>query len=782
MKRIAVTIICFLSVLSILPAGVSADVFETIYGLRQAVVIVRDGDEETFARAIEVARKSGAKGILSLPPTMIFGRFPAEVGAADFMGLDVLFATDSEEIDPGLVDLVTLKSARGLLDQDEILSMSRPMTMGPFDDVLLRIPRELQEKTAPKAGSPRQGSPAEIQERGISQNSEFLLGTVLVNLVLPESAGATQSENWTEDEIANVIRDAQLGLSQYQNATHWAPLEFAVNCPTVHRGVPVYMEPIEGSMGTDPFWISEALDYLAEVYDIGFPPDIWAREKAHYFNNVMRNRDANFDGAPDYDWVFTAFVADASVNECWVGGSGYAAYSYLGGPYLVCCYPACGFGTGIDFAHVFIHEMGHTFWALDEYASAGAACTERSGYLNYVNANSYFQGCGAGHSCIMNNAPLTEPLPICQWTMGQIGLADDNNPPNSIPDIYEVYPLVEVTALRGDTTYFGDIVIDLDILQTPVPNENTAFGPGEAIDYAPELIGVDMRINDNPAWEEVPGDWEGRSNWSKGIILQEGLDPGDNTIYFKVKNLVGMVDTGSVDVFFVGIRYYSTTAMAEEENIEIRWQTADEIFGADFEVFREDMTERTPKTRIAVVDGGDLCAGAGTSTGDRNRYCYIDESIMPGHKYMYQVVGSIDVVLNSQPQTFVYESNEMTETAIVPLAGNFVSPTIPNPTDDRGSTFSVDVPRSYYDPSGTTSREIMRAPMAETKTPVIVNIYDVAGRQVRELYNLEVFGGQIITLTWDGINDWGQHVATGVYFMKVTAGESEQVQKVIIIR
>ena len=76
----------------------------------------------------------------------------------------------------------------------------------------------------------------------------------------------------------------------------------------------------------------------------------------------------------------------------------------------------------------------------------------------------------------------------------------------------------------------------------------------------------------------------------------------------------------------------------------------------------------------------------------------------------------------------------------------------------------------------------MRAPMAETKTPVIVNIYDVAGRQVRELYNLEVFGGQIITLTWDGINDWGQHVATGVYFMKVTAGESEQVQKVIIIR
>lgn len=779
MKRIAVTIICFLSLSSVFPAGPSADVFEDLYGLRQAVIIVRDEDHGTYTSALEIARKSGAKGIITLPPTMIFGRFPATAGTADFAGLDVRFVTDAADIDPASIDLVTLKSARGLLEQDRILSMARPMTMEPFDDVLLRVPQESIDRTALKTGSPRQGSPAEIQERGINQNSEFMIGNVLINLVLPESAGATQSENWTDDEIANVIRDAMLGLTQYENATHWVDLEFAVNCPALHRGVPVYMEPIEGGMGTDPFWINEALDYLAESYDISFPTgdNVWILDKAHYFNNAMRNRDGDEDGLPDFDWVFTAFVADASVNECWLGGSGYAAYSYLGGPLLVCCYPACRFGDGINFAHVFIHEMGHTFWALDEYASAAAACSDRSGYLNYVNANSYYQGCGAGQPCIMNNALLTEPLPICQWTMGQMGLADDNNPPNSIPDIFEVWPVLEAYTPKTDTTYFGDMLISVNCTQTPVPNRNPAFGPGEAIDYAPGIEEFEMAINDG-FFETLPGRWAGSSSFNRGIILQEGLDPGENWVHFRVENVVGMVDTVSVMVYFVGIRYYSTSAMAEQESIQIGWRTAKEIFGADFDVYREDLTDRSSKELIATVDGDSPSEGL----DDYNRYVYTDEDILPGHKYRYQVIGAMDVTINGVPQTFTYESSEMTETAIVPLAGNFVSPTIPNPTDDRGSTFSIDVPRSYYDPSGTTSRDIMRAPMAETKTPVLVSIYDVAGRHVREVYNLGVFGGQIITLTWDGLDDRGKQVAAGVYFMKVTAGESEQVQKVVIIR
>ena len=780
MKRIAITVICFLTVLIIFPSRSPADNFETEYGLRQAVVLIRNGDNGSFTRAMEIAEKTGAKGLLGLPPTMIFGRFPAAIGAADFAELDIRFVTDPADIDPREVDLVTLKAARGLLDQEKILSMAKPIPMEPFNDIVFEKPLDIVEKTISKSAVPRKGAPAQIADRPMDQNTEFLIGNVLLNLILPESSGGAQSEDWTEDEIGLVIRDVLLGLSQYENATHWVPLTFTVNCPDLHRGVPVSIEPIEGDWNYDPIWIAEAVKYLGDANDIEINPDAGALEATHTYNNAVRNMFIDSASNLVYDWVFSAFVADASVNGCWQGpAGGYAAYTiFLGGPYMVVPYPACGFGDGINFAHVFIHEMSHVFWALDEYASAEQSCNARSGYLNYINANSYYEGCGVGQDCIMNNYLLTEPLPICQWTMGQVGLADDDNPPNSIPDIFEVYPIVEAYTPRSDTTYYGDILIWIDVDQIPVPNENWRIEEYRRIDYAPEIVSFKMAINDG-FLEPAPGNFAGASSFSAGIIIQEGLDPGENLVRFSAKNLVGLSDTASVIVYFVGIRYYEASAMAEPGTIEVRWKTASEVFGAEFDLFREDLTDKSSRELIKTVHGDSTYS----DDDEFRRYRYMDGDIMPGHKYRYQIVGNIDVVMNNVPKTIPYESREMTETAIVPIAGNFVSSIIPNPTDDRGSTFSVDVPRSYFDPSGTDdSRDMLRAPMAETKTEVLVIVYDVAGRQVRRLYELGVFGGQIITLTGDGLDDRGKQVATGVYFMKVKAGPMEQVQKVVIIR
>ena len=787
MKRIAITVICFLTALILFPAKSSADNFETEYGLRQAVVLIRSGDNASFVRAMEIAEKAGAKGLLSLPPTMIFGRFPAGVGAADFRELDIRFVTESTDIDPMEVDLVTLKVARGLLDQDKILSMAKSIPMEPFVDLVFEKPLDIVERTISKSVSPREGAPAQIADRSMDQNSEFLIGNVLINLIFPESSGGVQSEDWTDDEIANAMRDVYLGLSQYENATNWVPLTFTVNCPPLHRGVPVSREPIEGDWNSDPIWISEAITYLAESYDIEIPSGIPASEMTHYFNNAMREKDLDDDGLFLYDWVFTAFVADASVNECWQGyAGGYIAYTiFLGGPYMVVPYPACWFGDGLNFAHVFIREMSRVFWALYEDASAEVSCSARSGYLNYINANSYHRNCGMGSPCIMNDAPfLSEPLRICPWTMGQVGLADEYNiftgesVPNSIPDLYEVRPVIEAYTPKSDTTYYGDILIWVDVDQTPVPNQNTRIEEYRRIDYAPEIVSFQIAINDG-SFEPVQGRFTGVSSFSAGIILQEGFDPGENLIRFAAENLVELSDTASVMIYFVGIRYYEAMAMAEPGSIEVRWKTSSEIFGAGFNVYRLDLTDRSSRALIGTVHGDSTYS----DDDEYRRYRYIDDTVMPGHKYSYQIVGEINVVIDSEWQTLSYESREMNETAVVPLAGNFVSSIIPNPTDDRGSTFSIDVPRSYFDPSGTGgSRDMLRAPMAETKTKILVNIYDVAGRHVRHLYELGVFGGQIITLTWDGLDDRGKQVVTGVYFMKVKAGPKEQVQKIVIIR
>lgn len=762
---------------------VSADIFETDYGLTPAVVLLPDGDDSSFSAAMGLAERLGAKGILGMPPSMIFGRFPAGTDAIDFGTLEVRFITESRQLDPSETDLVTLKVARGLLDEEKILARSISMPAVPFRDVLLDVPQHIIDETTPrKTPGPRSGSPAEITERAINQNAEFLIGNILINVILPESDGTVQTEDWTDDEIGNVLRDMLLGLSQYEQATHWVPLSFSVNCPDYHRGVSVSLEPILGTMDIDPIWIVEAYKYLAAVYDIDMPDRPDARVAAHLFNTDMRSRYTDEFGNLVFDWVFGVFLCDASETKCWDGGTAeYAAYANLGGPYLVCCYPACDFGTGLNFAHVFDHEMAHIFWAGDEYDIDSATdCTWRGGYLNYRNGNSFKDDCGEGNPCIMNTDPLTEPLPICRFTMGQMGLADDTsitgeNGPNSIPDIFEVKPTLTAYTPRSDTTYYGDILITLDIEQIPVPNENTRIPSDIRIDYAPEIKKGEMRIN-NGFWEPIPGKWTGFSSATKGIILMEGLDPGENSIYLRATNIMNLSGIDSVSVYFVGVRYYEASAMAQPGTIEVTWKTATETFGADFDLFREDLTERSREQLIVQIDGDSFYS----ADSERKRYRYTDSAVMPGHRYRYRVEGEIT---DGVTQPLLYESRDMTETAVVPFAGDFVSPIIPNPTDDRGSTFSIEVPRSYYDPSGTnSSREMLRAPAAETKTDVIVDVYDVAGRHVRQVYNLGVFGGQILTLTWDGLDDRGSQVAAGVYFMKVTAGSNKQVQKVVIIR
>ena len=69
------------------PSILSADIFETDYGLTPTVVLMRGGDVSSFSAAMEIAERLGARGILGMAPSMIFGRFPAGTVPADFTGL-----------------------------------------------------------------------------------------------------------------------------------------------------------------------------------------------------------------------------------------------------------------------------------------------------------------------------------------------------------------------------------------------------------------------------------------------------------------------------------------------------------------------------------------------------------------------------------------------------------------------------------------------------------------------------------------------------------------------
>jgi hypothetical protein len=65
--------------------------------------------------------------------------------------------------------------------------------------------------------------------------------------------------------------------------------------------------------------------------------------------------------------------------------------------------------------------------------------------------------------------------------------------------------------------------------------------------------------------------------------------------------------------------------------------------------------------------------------------------------------------------------------------------------------------------------------------PVQLHIFDVTGAKVRTLVNQTLAPGRY-PMTWDGRNDGGANVSTGVYYVKLVASEGAQVQKVVRIR
>ncbi|MCK4548638.1 MAG: T9SS type A sorting domain-containing protein, partial [Candidatus Krumholzibacteria bacterium] len=66
--------------------------------------------------------------------------------------------------------------------------------------------------------------------------------------------------------------------------------------------------------------------------------------------------------------------------------------------------------------------------------------------------------------------------------------------------------------------------------------------------------------------------------------------------------------------------------------------------------------------------------------------------------------------------------------------------------------------------------------------PVTLTVYDIAGRRVRTLLNAKMTEAGSYTVTWDGLDDRGNNVSSGVYFCRFSSGETDSSTKMILLR
>lgn len=295
--------------------------------------------------------------------------------------------------------------------------------------------------------------------------SEFMLGDVTLSILAVESDGSLDpnSEDWTAPRLDKVIVETAAALDWWIARAGTRPLSFTYHIATVGTG----FEPITHPQLEEGLWITDAMANLGYAGGDHF-------DRVAAYDNAQRDADGT-------DWAVCAFVVDSWNDADGKFTDGYFAYAYLGGPFLVMTYDNDGWGAD-NMDAVLAHEMAHAFYALDEYAAAGVACTQRSGYLSVENGNSAVSGCPANvSSCVMRSSVGLGAAVAEAYTEGQVGWGDADS--DGLTDILDTSP---------------EAALDPHVPDPGDPDHATLTGQAEEVALAnqnPNGSGVDLTLN-----------------------------------------------------------------------------------------------------------------------------------------------------------------------------------------------------------------------------------------------------------------------------------------------
>jgi hypothetical protein len=138
-----------------------------------------------------------------------------------------------------------------------------------------------------------------------------------------------------------------------------------------------------------------------------------------------------------------------------------------------------------------------------------------------------------------------------------------------------------------------------------------------------------------------------------------------------------------------------------------------------------------------------------TVYGGGESFAYVDRTARPGETYTYQI-------------------------GVRDPDGEFLSPTVKVTVAGLGVALDQNVPNPF-NPTTTISFTL---PQRELVT---LSIYDAAGTLVRTLVN-EVRGYGKNEVTWDGRDNAGATVGSGVYFYRLTAGKFSESKKMVMLK
>ena len=612
--------------------------------------------------------------------------------------------------------------------------------------------------------APLQRSSA-IEDRGAIYNTDLMIGDILAQLVFPESEpDIANTEEWTPEELSAAASAASLAFLYYQDKYDRTPLNFSVR---KLESVATPFEPIKVTDGDRGDWINSVMSELGHE-DPGGDHIL----SVTAFNNAARQQFGT-------DWVFTAFIVDASgdANKRFKGMSANSIPT-VGGPYFAIPYPVANLrGDGIgNFSQHFKHDVGHIFWAVDEHPGGFTDCSTRSGYMRVFNSNKQTgttplgarQGCfGTPDLCIMHiqDAMNNFQGDPCLYTALMHGSGDENT--NGVPDALDDFPILEFETTGTDTVLERTFPLRFKAISEGVRNRNPMQPVDTRTNYAVPVRMVARSENNIPAQVLEPLDGEYDEREEEFEFEVTALPSGLSVLTFVTRNMVARTSSDiRKRIFYVGLTYLQFSVEPTSQGSEVGWVMFGELFDAELKLHRitEDGVDEVLVDNIQPIG----------SIEPFTTFKYEDTDIEETKKYTYWVEGTFDLMYKGQMQTFESDSDAFETVATLPFQENrLLSVSAPNPFSKETFT-TVFVPDRGGSLQGETQDGL-------SQSRVEINIYDVAGRRVKQIID-EVLVTQSFTIVWDGTNDLGDPAATGIYFMKAKIAQYETINKIVLVR
>jgi hypothetical protein len=301
----------------------------------------------------------------------------------------------------------------------------------------------------------------------------------------------------------------------------------------------------------------------------------------------------------------------------------------------------------------------------------------------------------------------------------------------------------------------------------------TNWGPASGLGYASTVDKLSGRYlvtvvgnSVGTAGEGDPPGWNVTDSWQRvvtmrwkiasltppvTITIDDGTDAGGYFVSLNNNPPAGVVEwaVSNQDLGDVSLPVQMTgfTAQAtSREGVTLNWITESETNSAGFHIWRGE-SENAISLRVTSA----LIPSHGNSSS-RNEYTFTDRDAH-GKTFWYK----IEEVSHDGQSQFL---GPIAVEAAMPLPEQFsVSRNYPNP----------------FNPETTVHYELPE------DASVSVRVFDLMGREVKTLTDGHVSAGRY-DAKWDGTNQFGNAVSSGMYFIRVQAGEFSAVRKMTLMR